>query len=180
MIGRLWKPGDGRPLRCRRLVSDSPARRRAWPASISTTALCIGAVIIDHSTPEARIQSLIEIACADRNWLFNLPLMLDGLLRPGPVAGSLTAGKSGTTIDLGEPKTFDRLEFAIDNPNYRRGQARAFRLEVLQTDGQWHVVHQGNLYGTIYSKRFPAATGSQVRLVVDAPVTQLDVFPPGK
>jgi len=43
--------------------------------------------IIDHSTPEARIQTMVDIACADRNWLFNLPPMLDGLPTPGPVTG---------------------------------------------------------------------------------------------
>ena len=95
-------------------------------------------------------------------------------------AGSLTAGKSGTTIDFGGPKTFDRVEFTIENPNYLRGQAKAFRLETLQPDGQWSPVHQGNLYGTIYSKRFSAITASQVRLVIDAPVNQFDLFPPGR
>ena len=39
---------------------------------------------------------------------------------------------------------------------------------------------QGNIYGMIYAKRFPAATGSQVRLVIDAPVTQFDLFPPNR
>jgi hypothetical protein len=208
--------------------------------------------IIDHSTPEARIRTLTEIACLDRNWLFNLPPMLDGLPAPGPVTGpwikkfgesvtntrgtfwpgctfrdntlyvhgknpvpqvsakvvkqtalsdslvkieydqaleaivragvsegSLTAGKSGTTIDLGKSKSFDRLEFTIDNPNYQRGQAKSFTLEVLQPDGQWQVVHQGNIYGIIYSKRIPTTFASQVRLVIDAPVTQFDLFTPG-
>lgn len=209
--------------------------------------------IINHSAPEARIRTLIEIACTDRNWLFNLPPMLDGLPTPGPVtgpwiekfgesvtntrgtfwpgctfrdhvlyvhgknpvpqlpakvlkqtalsdtlvkieydqpleaivragisAGSLTAGKSGTTIDLGEARTFDRLEFTIEHPNYLRGQAKSFRLEVLQPDGQWRIVHHGKIYGIIYSKRFPAVTASQVRLAIDAPITQFDLFPPGR
>ena len=104
---------------------------------------------------------------------------LEPIVRAGVSAGSLTAGKSGTTIDLGEIKTFDRIEFTIDNPNYLRGQAKPFRLEVLQPDGQWRVVHQGNLYGMIYSKRFPATAGAQIRLVIDAPVSQFDLFPPG-
>jgi hypothetical protein len=208
--------------------------------------------IVDHTTPEARIQTMIEIACIDRNWLFNLPPMLDGLPTPGPAtgpwiekfgesvtntrgtfwpgctfrdnvlyvhgknpppqipakivkrsvlsdtlikieydqplevlvraevsAGSLIVGKSGGTIDFGEAKTFDRIEFTIENPNYLRGQAKSFRLEVLQPDGQWRVTHQGNLYGIIYSKRFPAITASQARLVIDAVVTQFDLYPPG-
>lgn len=209
--------------------------------------------IIDHSTPDARIQTMIDIACIDRNWLFNLPPMLDGLPTPGPVtkswidqfgesltdtrgtfwpgctfrdnvlyvhgknpmpeiaakvvketklsdtlikieydqpleaivragasAASLAVSRADATIDLGGAKTFDRLEFTIDNPNYLRGQAKSFRLEVLQADGQWHVAHQGVLYGMIYAKRFTPISASQARLVIDAPVTQLDVFPPGK
>ncbi|MFM2297501.1 MAG: hypothetical protein RL117_1208 [Verrucomicrobiota bacterium] len=208
--------------------------------------------IVDHSTPEARIRSLIEIACSDRNWLFQIAPMLDGIPQPGPVttawikkygesvtgtrgtfwpgctfrdhtlyvhgknpipeipaqiirktslsktlvkveynqslesiiresisAHSLTKGKPGTTIDLGETKSFDRLEFTIDLPNYQRGQAKSFRLEALQADGQWHVVHQGNIYGIIYSKRFTPTNASQVRLIIDAPVTQFDIFPAG-
>jgi hypothetical protein len=41
--------------------------------------------IVDFSTPEARIRTLIDVACADRNWLFGLSPMLDGLSKPGPV-----------------------------------------------------------------------------------------------
>ena len=208
--------------------------------------------IIDQSAPEARIRNLVEIACADRNWLFNLPPMLDGQPNPGPVTGpwiekfgesvtntrgtfwpgctfrdqvlyvhgsnsvpevpakvvkqtalsdslvkieydrplepvvraavsqgSLTSGKPGTTIDLGKPATFDRLEFTIESPNYLRGQAKSFRLEVLQPDGTWKTAHQGKIRGIIYSKRFPATTASQVRLVIDVRVTQFDLFSPG-
>jgi len=208
--------------------------------------------IINHSAPEARIRTLIEVASADRNWLFNLPPMLDGLPTPGPVTrpwiekfgesvtntrgtfwpgctfrgnvlyvhgknpvpqipakvvkqttlsdalvkleyakpieplvragisvGSLTAGKPETAINFDTDKTFDRLEFTIQNPNYLRGQAKPFRLETLQPDGQWRVVHQGNIYGIIYAKRFPPTTASQVRLVIDAPLTQFDLFASG-
>ncbi|TAF42872.1 MAG: hypothetical protein EAZ65_01625 [Verrucomicrobia bacterium] len=208
--------------------------------------------IIDHSTREARLQTMIDIACNDRNWLFQLPPMLDGLPTPGPVTrdwiaefgesltdtrgtfwpgctfrdhilyvhgknalpqipakvlketklsdtlvkveydqaleaiilatvsqGSLTGGKSDTTADLGEAKTFDRVEFTIDHPNYLRGQAKSFRLEVLRPDGQWQIAHQGNLYGMIYTKRFAPTTATQARLVIDAKVTQFDLFPPG-
>lgn len=209
--------------------------------------------VIDHSTPAARVQTLIDVACADRNWLFDLPPMLDGLPTPGPVtgpwiekfgesvtgtrgtfwpgctfrdnvlyvhggtpvpevpatvvkrtalsdtlvkveydrplepivrqgvsAGSLTAGASGTTHDLGEMKAFDRVEFTIENPGHLRGQATPFRLEALQADGQWATVHRGDVYGTIYAKRFPPAQGSEVRLVIEAPITQFDLFPPGQ
>lgn len=205
--------------------------------------------IIDHSTPEARIQNLIIIACADRNWLFKLPPMLDGQPAPGPAtrpwlkkygesvtnvrgapwpgcvfrdnilyvhgkatppslpakivtstklsdtllkleydqpleplasatvsAGSLTLGKSGTTLDLDDTKSFDRLEFTIENPGYLRGQAKAFQLEARQPDGTWKAVHKGNIYGMIYSKHFPPVSARHVRLVIEAPVTQFDLF----
>jgi 2-keto-3-deoxy-6-phosphogluconate aldolase len=42
-----------------------------------------------------------------------------------------------------------------------------------------HEARQGMRYGIIYAKRFPATSGSQVRFVIDAPVTQFEVFPPG-
>lgn len=206
--------------------------------------------VTDHSTPEARIQSLVDVACADRNWLFGLPPMLDGQPVPGPVtgpwieqygesvrdtrgtfwpgcvfrdrvlyvhgahpvpqvpakvvkkttlsdrivkveydqplepivragisAGSLTSGRSGTTVDFGVAKTFDRLEFTIQNPGHRRGQGRDFRLEAKQADGSWRTIHQGRIFGMIYAKRFEPVSASEVRLVVDAPVTQFDLFP---
>jgi hypothetical protein len=76
-------------------------------------------------------------------------------------------------------KTIDRLEFTIDIPAYLGRQARSFRLEMLQPNGKWTTAHQGNLYGIIYSKGFPPVSASQVRLSIDAPVTQFDVFPPG-
>jgi len=41
--------------------------------------------IVDFSAPEARIRTLVDVACSDRNWLFDLPPMLDGLPQPGPV-----------------------------------------------------------------------------------------------
>lgn len=181
--------------------------------------------IVDFSTPEARIRTLVDVACADRNWLFGLPPMLDGLPKPGPAtgpwlakygesvtgvkgapwpncvfrdnvlyvhngdapprlpagilsskrlsdtilklecdrpiepmaraaafAGSRTAGKSGTEIDLGKPMTFDRLEFTIENPGYQRGQARSFELQVQQPDGSWRTVHKGKVFGTICAR----------------------------
>ena len=219
-------------------------------ASLTVTPESRRKDIVDHSTADARIQTLIDVACADRNWLFNLPPMLDGQPVPGPVtgpwiekygesvrdtrgtfwpgcvfrdrvlyvhgahpvpqvsatvvrqtrlsdaivkveydrplesivragvsAGSLTTGRSGTSVDLGEARTFDRLEFTIDNPGYRRGRFREFRLEAKQADGSWRVVHQGRIYGMIYAKRFTPASAREVRLVVDAPVTQFDLFP---
>lgn len=209
--------------------------------------------VIDHSTPEARIEALIAVACADRNWLFGLPPMLDGQPKPGPAtgawlarygesvtdtrgtfwpgcvyranvlyvhganavpevpatvvkrtalsdrivkveydqpleplvragvsAGSLTAGRSGPTVDFGTPKTFDRLEFMIDNPGHRRAQGLAFRLEVRQDDGSWRPVHQGRVYGMIYAKRFAPVTAQHVRLVTDAAIRQFDLFDDAK
>ena len=101
---------------------------------------------------------------------------LEPIVRAGMSAGSLTLGKSGPTVDLGEPKSFDRLEFTIDNPNYQRGQAKPFTLEAQQADGTWKPVHKGKVYGSIYSKRFAPTTACNVRLVIDSPVTQFDLF----
>ena len=217
--------------------------------------------VIDLSTPKARVKNLVEVACADRNYLFKLPPMLDAQPKPGPATGawlknygecldgtkagpwenclfrgrtlyvfafdgkaaaapdvpakvivqkyltektekpvsilkveydrdlealamgapskdSLTAGKSGTTIDLGQPQTFDRLEFTIDNPGHRRGQGKDFELQVRQTDGSWKTIHSGKVYGMIYAKRFTPANARQVRLNISAPVSQFDLFPP--
>lgn len=221
--------------------------------SLNVTPASRRADLVDLSTPEQRIRTLVEVACADRNWLFGLPPMLDGLPTPGPATGpwlgqfgesvthvkgapwpdcvfrdqvlyvhggsdapaipakvvsskrlsdrilkveydqpleplalaaasaaSLTAGKTGTTLDLGQPATFDRLEFVIENPSHRRGQSKPFELQVRQADGQWKTVHQGRVFSSIYSKRFKPVTAQSVRLVVDAPVRQFDLFSQGR
>ena len=95
-------------------------------------------------------------------------------------AGSLTSGKPGTTLDLGQPATFDRLEFTIDNLSHRRGQSKPFELQVRQADVQWHTVHKGRVFGSIYSKRFTPVTAQNVRLVINAPVRQFDLFSQGR
>jgi hypothetical protein len=217
--------------------------------SLTVTPRARRADVVDFSTPEARIRTLVDVACADRNWLFDLPPMLDGLPQPGratgawlkkfgesltgvkgapwancvfrdnvlyvhnggpaprlpakvvsskrlsntilkveydqPIeplaraaafAGSLTAGKSGTEIDLGKPTMFDRLEFTIENPAYQRGQAKGFELQVRQPDGSWRMVHQGQVFGTIYAKEFAPVMAQQVRLNISAKVIQFDLF----
>jgi hypothetical protein len=219
--------------------------------SLAVTPRSRRADLVDFSTPEARIRTLVDVACADRNWLFDLPPMLDGLPQPGPVtaawlgefgesiagvkgapwphcvfrdnvlyvhnggpaprlpakvvsskrlsdtilevrydqpieplaraaafAGSLTAGKSGTEIDLGKPLTFDRLEFTIENPGYERGQAKGFELQGRLPDGSWRTVHRGQVFGRIYAKEFPPITAQQVRLNIGAKVVQFDLFEP--
>jgi len=219
--------------------------------------------IVDFSSPENRIRTLVSVACADRNYLFKLPPMLDAQPKPGPATGawlkkygeclegakagpwanclfkgrtlyafaldgrtasipnipatvvshnyltaqtetpvsilkveydraleplaqtapslgSLTAGKSGTTVDLGRPQTFDRLEFTIENPGHRRGVGRDFELQVQKPDGSWRTVHGGKVFGMIYAKRFAPVSAQQVRLNIGATVSQFDIFPPGK
>ncbi|MEI6644851.1 MAG: DUF5703 domain-containing protein [bacterium] len=39
--------------------------------------------VVDLSLPENRIRTLVQVACADRNYLFGLPPMLDGQPKPG-------------------------------------------------------------------------------------------------
>jgi len=207
--------------------------------------------IIDMTTLENRIQTLIAVACADRNYLFGLPPMLDAQPKPGkttgpwlaqygesvtgvraapwpgcvfrdniiyvhgsaamppmpvklissnrlssailkleydrpieplalaaPSRGSLTAGKTGTDICFDKPVTFDRIEFTIENPGYRYGQAKPFELQVQQADGTWQAVHKGRVFGSIYSKKFDPLTAQHIRLIITgAPVVrQFDLF----
>ncbi len=231
--------------------------------SLKVTPASRKADIVDMASSENRIRTLVEIACADRNYLFNLPPMLDAQPKPGPATeawlkkygeclegtkagpwenclfkgrtlyvfafdgkrasaprvaatvlkqnyltgetekpvsilkvdydcdlnslaqtapsmGSFKAIRTGTTLDFGQPQTFDRLEFTIDNPGHRRGQANAFALQAQQPDGSWKTVHNGKVYGIIYAKRFAPVTAQKLRLNIDAPVSQFDIFPPGK
>ncbi len=55
--------------------------------SLKVTPKSRRADIIDMSTSENRVRTLVEVACADRNWLFGLPPMLDGQPKPGPSTG---------------------------------------------------------------------------------------------
>jgi hypothetical protein len=231
--------------------------------SLKVTPASRAADVIDFSTPKARVKNLVQVACADRNYLFKLPPMLDAQPKPGPATAvwlkkygeclegtkagpwenclfkgrtlyvfgfdgkaaatpeiaatlrsqnyltgktekpvsilkveydrdlellalgvpskdSLTAGKSGTTIDFGQSQTFDRLEFTIDNPGHRRGAGKVFELQAQQADGSWKTIHRGTVYGMIYAKRFAPVTAQQVRLNVGAPVSQFDLFAKGK
>ena len=231
--------------------------------SLKVTPATRKADVIDMSSPENRIRTLVNIACADRNYLFHLPPMLDAQPKPGPATqawlknygeclegtkagpwenclfkgrslyvfafdgkratiprvaatvlkqnyltgetekpvsilkvdydydlnslaqaapsqASLKATQTGTTLDFGQPQTFDRLEFTIDNPGHRRGDGKKFELQTQQPDGSWKTVHKGNVYGIIYAKRFAPVTAQKLRLNIDAPVSQFDLFPPGK
>jgi len=221
--------------------------------------------IVDLSSLDNRIRTLVSIACADRNYLFGLPPMLDGMPVPGPTTapwlakygeslagvraapwpgcvfrdhtvyvhaldgspkipsipsklvsrkflttederpdtilklefdqsvedlalaapsqGSLTAGRKPTNgeIDLGRPVKFDRLQFTRDNPGYRRGQGRDFHLQAKASDGTWQTIHQGKIFGSIYSKQFDPVTAQFVRLDAGGvAVPQFDLFPLGK
>ena len=43
--------------------------------------------IVDMSSLENRVRNLVSVACSDRNYLFGLPPMLDGLPTPGKTTG---------------------------------------------------------------------------------------------
>ena len=105
---------------------------------------------------------------------------LEPIARASISADSLTAGKSGPVVDFDRPRTFDQLEFTIDNPGYRRGQTKPFELQVQQADGSWKTVASGQVFGSIYSKRFAPATAQHVRLNVSALVRQFDLLAAGK
>jgi hypothetical protein len=280
-------------LQCLLLQSDGRTIRLlpAWPedwdvsfkltATFNTTIECVyrnGKVqslkvepaerktdIVDMSSFESRIRALVSVACADRNYLFGLPPMLDAQPVPGPTtaswlksygeclngtlagpwpnclfkgktvyafgfdgvvpsppavpvnlvkrtlladaksgpvtvlkleydqpldamaqsapsAGSLTLGKTAENgiVTFGQEVQVDRLEFTIDNPAHRRGQKTGFSFSVQSADGTWKVLLQGNVFGSIYSKRFEPVAARAVRLQIAAPVKQFDVFPVGK
>ena len=105
-----------------------------------------------------------------------------------PSTGSYTAGRERVvtrdaqgqtiaTVDLGGEHMIGRMEFTIDNPDYRRGQGKAFAVQARLSDGTWQTVHDGKVYGTICGKAFTPVRAGAVRLVVQAPVlTQFDVF----
>jgi hypothetical protein len=59
-------------------------RNGQWQ-SLKVTPESRRADLVDCSTPENRIRNLVSVACNDRNYLFGLPPMLDGLPVPGPV-----------------------------------------------------------------------------------------------
>lgn len=222
--------------------------------------------VVDFSSFENRIRTLVSVACGDRNYLFGLPPMLDGLPKPGPTTsrwlakhgesvtatkgapwpnctlrsnvvyvhtldgapkipeipatlvarkwltperekpdailklefdrsvedlaaaapslGALTEGRQlvkdeseAWVVDLGSVRQFSRLEFTIVNPGYRRGQARKFELAAQQPDGTWRAIHQGQVFGTIYSKTFPPVSAQVVRFKIEAPaLRQFDLF----
>lgn len=71
--------------------------------SLRVTPESRAADVIDFSTPEARIRTLVSVALADRNYLFGLPPMLDGLPAPGKATGPWLAkyGESVTGVRAG-------------------------------------------------------------------------------
>jgi len=221
--------------------------------------------IVDMSSLDNRIRTLVSVACSDRNYLFGLPPMLDGLPKPGkttgswikkygesvtnvraapwpgsvfrdnvlyvhklgggkieppqvpatlvsskyltgmnetpdtilkleydrsleqfalaaPSQGSFTAGKTLNSgeLDIGQTVTFERIELTIENPGHRRGQAHNFTLDVKQADGSWKTVFKGAVFGSVFSKRIDPVTARELRLKIDAPVKQFDLFPAGQ
>ncbi len=234
--------------------------------SLKVTPSARSADVVDFSSFENRIRTLAGVAGNDRNHLFGLPPMLDGLPKPGPTTagwlakygesitgtkgapwpnctmrsnvvyvhslggevtipdipaklrakkwltaqdekpevilklefdssveafadaapsgGSLTGGKLVTNteagfyeMNLGREQTFNRLEFTIDNPGYRRGQGRQFELQARQSDETWRTIHQGQVFGMIYAKTFSPVRAQFVRLKINAPaVRQFDLF----
>jgi alpha-L-fucosidase 2 len=234
--------------------------------SLKVTPESRRADVVDFSSPENRIRTLVSVACNDRNYLFGLPPMLDGLPKPGvvtsawiekfgesvtdtigapwpdctirsnavyvhnldgaakipqipaklvaqkwltatnekpdailklefdrsvediakaaPDADSLTQGKPLVkdadgfyAMNWAAMQNFSRLEFTIDNSGYRRGQGKPFELQARQADGSWKIIHQGKVFGSIYSKTFPPASVQLVRLKIDAPtVRRFELF----
>jgi len=82
-------------------------------------------------------------------------------------------------VDLGEPKSFNRVAIHIDNPGHTRAQANGFSVQFKHADGSWATCCEGAVFGDIYEKRIGQVTARFVRLNITAPgVKQFDLFPP--
>jgi len=72
--------------------------------SLKVTPAARRADVVDFSSFENRIRTLVSVACNDRNYLFGLPPMLDGLPRPGlTTAAWLAKYGESVTGTLGAP-----------------------------------------------------------------------------
>ena len=60
--------------------------------SLKVTPADRAADVVDRSTMAQRVRTLVEVACADRNYLFDLPPMRDGIAVPDDVAFRPTTG----------------------------------------------------------------------------------------
>jgi len=113
---------------------------------------------------------------------------VEEIARSLPSKGSLTIGKlpkmskdtAGVTtleVELGEPKTIERIEFTIDNPGYMRGKGKPFEVQTKKADGTWMSVYRSNIFGIICSKKITPTTTNAVRLIINAKeIKQFDVF----
>ncbi len=59
--------------------------------SLKVTPESRRADVVDFSSFTNRIRTLVSVACTDRNYLFGLPPMLDGLPKPGPTTAAWLA-----------------------------------------------------------------------------------------
>ena len=64
-------------------------------------------------------------------------------------------------VDLGEPKTFDRLY--VNEATWNR--VRRFELQI-QRDGKWQAIHSGTTIGENYFANFEPVTARHVRLTI--------------
>lgn len=72
--------------------------------SLKVTPASRRADVVDFSSPDNRIRTLVGVACNDRNHLFDLPPMLDGLPTPGPAtSGWLSKYGESITRTRGAP-----------------------------------------------------------------------------
>ena len=66
------------------------------------------------------------------------------------------------------PVSFERFEFAIDNPNHLRGNGKPFQIEILSEEGEWKKIYEGEIFGLICGKQIDPVLAKGVRLVVQA------------
>lgn len=66
------------------------------------------------------------------------------------------------------PVSFERFEFAIDNPNHLRGNGKPFQIEILSEEGEWKKIYEGEIFGLICGKQIDPVLAKGVRLVIQA------------
>ena len=205
--------------------------------------------IVNFASTEARVQTLVDVACSDRNWLFGLPPMLDGVPHRGPSTGpwisrfgeSVAGVKGGpwpnctfrdnvlyvhngdprpdiaakvlserrlsakilkvecdrmiedvarevilsdygvsrtnkSELNFERPTLIDKLEFVIENESRRRGSGKKFYLQSCGKDGDWVSIHEGQIYGNIYSQKFYRTSVENIRLLIDSKIKEIRVY----
>jgi alpha-L-fucosidase 2 len=86
-------------------------------------------------------------------------------------------GKTIVDVKFDAPKTVNRFEITIVNPDHFRGNRMPYEIHLQQTDGSWKKVYAGSVFGMICSMKIEKTEAIAARIVTDAKeVSQFDLF----